>query len=75
MARHYDGTRRDRKREKDRERLKWKKIGADEIISYPGYTIALKRCDLGCGGMMSWCTCCEVFSNNCCVDYGTCMCS
>jgi hypothetical protein len=28
-----------------------------------------------CGGMMTWCTCCEVYSQNCCVDYGTCLCS
>jgi hypothetical protein len=28
-----------------------------------------------CGGMMSWCTCCNMYSQNCCVDYGTCQCS
>jgi hypothetical protein len=28
-----------------------------------------------CGGTMTWCTCCEMYSQNCCVDYGTCQCS
>ncbi len=28
-----------------------------------------------CGGQMTWCSCCEVWSSNCCIDYGTCMCS
>ena len=28
-----------------------------------------------CGGQMSWCSCCEMYSRNCCVDYGTCWCS
>jgi hypothetical protein len=28
-----------------------------------------------CGGQMSWCTCCEVWSSNCCIEYGTCQCS
>ena len=31
-------------------------------------------CDM-CGGYMSWCTCCEVWSSTCCQDYGTCQCS
>lgn len=74
MRRRYFGTRRDRKRQHDRERLKWKKIGAAEIRT-DGYTRAYKRCNLGCGGMMSWCTCCETWTNDCCVDWGTCMCS
>jgi len=34
-----------------------------------------KPCDLGCGGQMSWCDCCQMYSNNCCVPYGTCQCS
>lgn len=28
-----------------------------------------------CGGMMSWCSFCETYTQNCCVDYGTCLCS
>ncbi len=28
-----------------------------------------------CGGTMSWCSCCKVYSSDCCVDYGTCQCS
>jgi len=28
-----------------------------------------------CGGQMLWCSCCEVYTQTCCVDYGTCMCS
>ena len=28
-----------------------------------------------CGGQMSWCSCCQVWSKSCCVDYGTCQCS
>lgn len=31
-------------------------------------------CD-SCGGQMHWCSCCEVYSQNCCIPYGTCMCS
>ena len=33
-----------------------------------------KNCD-DCGGLMSWCTCCEVWNQDCCIDYGTCQCS
>lgn len=39
------------------------------------YSLKRKSCDLGCGGEMTWCNCCEMFSNNCCQDYGTCQCS
>ena len=28
-----------------------------------------------CGGIMTWCSCCEMFSSTCCEDYGTCLCS
>jgi hypothetical protein len=28
-----------------------------------------------CGGEMVWCDICEVYNQNCCVDYGTCGCS
>lgn len=37
--------------------------------------IRYRPCDLGCGGEMSWCSCCEMYSNNCCIPYGTCQCS
>jgi len=32
-------------------------------------------CDLGCGGMMTWCSSCHCWTHTCCHDYGTCMCS
>ena len=28
-----------------------------------------------CGGTMTWCSCCCMYSQHCCVDYGTCQCS
>ena len=28
-----------------------------------------------CGGLMRWCSGCEMWTKTCCVDYGTCMCS
>ena len=28
-----------------------------------------------CGGTMEWCPCCEMWTQVCCVDYGTCECS
>jgi hypothetical protein len=28
-----------------------------------------------CSGYMSWCSCCDMWSKYCCVDYGTCQCS
>ena len=28
-----------------------------------------------CGGLMHWCSCCRTYSQNCCVDYGTCLCN
>jgi hypothetical protein len=31
-------------------------------------------CNL-CGGQMTWCSCCQVWSSTCCCDYGTCECS
>ena len=33
-----------------------------------------EHCDQ-CGGQQSWCSCCQMFTRNCCVPYGTCMCS
>lgn len=32
-------------------------------------------CPLGCGGLATWCSCCECYTSTCCVDYGTCLCS
>ena len=46
----------------------------DQELDDYGYPLPIK-CDIGCGGYMSWCSCCECYTNNCCVDYGTCMCS
>lgn len=34
-----------------------------------------RDCTSGCGGQEVWCNCCEMFTQTCCVDYGTCMCS
>lgn len=28
-----------------------------------------------CGENMSWCNTCQMFTQTCCVDYGTCQCS
>ena len=28
-----------------------------------------------CGGRMTWCSCCGVWTQLCCEKYGTCMCS
>ncbi len=28
-----------------------------------------------CGGNMTWCTLCEVYTKTCCVEYGTCLCN
>jgi len=28
-----------------------------------------------CGGKMTWCTTCRVWSKKCCEEYGSCMCS
>ena len=39
-----------------------------------GYQGDYAPCDL-CGGQASWCSICETYTSNCCVDYGTCMCS
>lgn len=57
--------RRERRRKKKGERMK------DRYQERRRY----RPCDLGCGGEMSWCSCCEMYSNNCCVPYGTCQCS
>lgn len=38
---------------------------------YQGDYMACDDCD----GEMMWCTCCEVYTKTCCVDYGTCYCS
>ncbi len=40
-----------------------------------GYRGDYLPCERGCGGNMSWCGCCEMYSSGCCVDYGTCACS
>jgi hypothetical protein len=32
------------------------------------------RCEV-CGGQMSWCEGCQMWSRTCCDEYGTCMCS
>ena len=28
-----------------------------------------------CGGTMTWCSCCKMWSRTCCETYGTCQCS
>lgn len=32
------------------------------------------NCD-NCGGVMTWCEGCRMYSKTCCEDYGTCLCS
>lgn len=39
-----------------------------------GYRPWDSDCDF-CGGVRTWCSCCEVWSSTCCIPYGTCMCS
>lgn len=39
-----------------------------------GYEGDTKTCE-DCGGLMTWCSCCLVYTKTCCVEYGTCMCS
>ena len=50
-----------RRKERNRNRIARKKIKG-EICPH-------------CYGIMSWCSCCEMWSSNCCETYGTCMCS
>jgi hypothetical protein len=38
------------------------------------YGRGTKKCNM-CGGQMTWCSCCEVWSSHCCVEWGTCQCS
>lgn len=33
-----------------------------------------RRCN-SCGGWEQWCSICQCYTQTCCVDYGTCMCS
>lgn len=33
-----------------------------------------KQCYM-CGGKMTWCSCCDMYSSYCCEEYGTCQCS
>ncbi len=62
---NYRQQRRERRRQKKAESAKEK---YEERRRY-------RPCNRGCGGMMSWCSCCECYSHYCCVDYGTCLCS
>lgn len=32
-------------------------------------------CEYECGGMMRWCSICEMYSRDCCEEYGSCQCS
>jgi hypothetical protein len=70
IDRHYSKNRtlgrRENKRRKDAARFKAREY--QRKIDYP------KTCHI-CGGEMSWCSLCEMWSSNCCCDYGTCMCS
>jgi len=34
-----------------------------------------KKVCLICGGYMTWCSGCEIWSRTCCEEYGTCECS
>lgn len=53
--------RRDFKRRKDAYRLEVKNRPSD-ICRH-------------CGGHMTWCESCRMYSSNCCEDYGSCLCS
>ena len=39
-----------------------------------GYEGEYTEC-YSCGGEMEWCSSCRTYTQICCVDYGTCMCS
>lgn len=69
-SRHFGTI--DHRKERRHERLLKKRERAKEKYMD---RIRYRPCDLGCGGEMQWCSCCEMYSNNCCQDYGTCMCS
>jgi len=28
-----------------------------------------------CGGFIVWCDCCKMYTQSCCIEYGTCPCS
>ena len=38
------------------------------------YGRGTEKCE-SCGGYMSWCRTCQVWTRNCCVEWGTCQCS
>ena len=58
--------RRENKRQKDAARIKVREENRKRDFPEICYM---------CGGYMSWCSCCEVWSSNCCCEYGTCECS
>jgi hypothetical protein len=67
FGRHLDTSKlekRNRRRKKKGERMR------DNYRENRRY----RHCDW-CGGQMQWCDCCQMYSNICCVDYGTCWCS
>lgn len=61
-----EGLRRIAKRQQDRKN-KW----SEKVFKYGRGT---ETCD-NCGGQLSWCRSCQMWSRHCCTDYGTCQCS
>jgi hypothetical protein len=46
----------------------------DKLNEEPEIHETERRCE-DCGGWMTWCESCEMWSRSCCQEYGTCMCS
>lgn len=68
------------------EQLEYNEIGRHRIEDRQekrkrNWTLRVKRYGRGsekcpyCDNYMTWCSLCEVWSSNCCQDYGTCQCS
>ena len=47
---------------------------SDRKLKYHRYGQGDSTC-IRCGNAMSWCSTCQMWSSNCCTDYGTCQCS
>lgn len=63
MTKRQDRRNRRWQKRKEHSRLRWEKTGhGDSTCPH-------------CGGTMSWCSFCQVWSSNCCIDWGTCQCS
>lgn len=54
--------------------IRKEKRKANRRLKYHRYGRGDNTCPV-CGGQMTWCSTCQVWSRTCCVEYGTCMCS